>query len=158
MVSTSLIEAGVDVDFPAVFRETADLDSILQSAGRCNREGKCSPAESVVRIFDGEEKIPPLFSTAVGAGREVMARHKDISSSAAIHDYFERLLDLKGKDAQDEERILPLIQSEFFPFRTVAERFHLIDSPTRMVYIPLGEGAALTERLRAGESGRSLFR
>lgn len=158
VVSTSLIEAGVDVDFPVVFRETAGLDSILQSAGRCNREGKRSPAESVVRIFDGEEKIPPLFSTAVGAGREVMARHKDISSSAAIQDYFERLLDLKGKDAQDEKRILSLIQSEFFPFRTVAERFHLIDSPTRMVYIPLGEGAALTERLRAGESGRSLFR
>lgn len=158
VVSTSLIEAGVDVDFPVVFRETAGLDSIPQSAGRCNREGKRSPAESVVWIFDGEEKIPPLFSAAVGAGREAMARHKDISSSAAIHDYFERLLDLNGKDAQDEERILPLIQREFFPFRTVAERFHLIDSPTRMVYIPLGEGAALTDRLWAGESGRSLFR
>ena len=87
-----------------------------------------------------------------------MARHEDIASPAAIHDYFHQLLDLKGKEAQDKERILPLIQSEFFPFRTVAERFHLIDSPTRTVYIPLGEGAALVDQLRAGMSSRQLFR
>ena len=158
VVSTSLIEAGVDVDFPAVFRETAGLDSILQSAGRCNREGTRSPAESVVRIFDGEEKIPPLFSAAVSAGRETIAHHEDISSPAAIRNYFESLLDLKGKDAQDEKRILPLIQTEFFPFRTVAQRLHLIDTPVRTVYIPLGEGADLAEQLRAGTGGPNLFR
>ena len=158
VVSTSLIEAGVDVDFPTVFRELAGLDSILQAAGRCNREGKRSAEESIVYIFEGENKAPPLFSAAIGAGRDVMARHEDIASPAAIHDYFHQLLDLKGKEAQDKERILPLIQSEFFPFRTVAERFHLIDSPTRTVYIPLGEGAALVDQLRAGMSSRQLFR
>ena len=158
VVSTSLIEAGVDVDFPAVFRETAGLDSILQSAGRCNREGKRSPEESVVRIFEGEETIPPLFSAAVGAGRETMARHEDIFSPAAIHDYFAGLLDLKGSDAQDEKQILPLIRTAFFPFRTVAERFHLIDTPARTVYIPLGEGEELTEQLRTGAGGLHLFR
>lgn len=87
-----------------------------------------------------------------------MARYADIASPEAIHTYFSELLDLKGSDAQDKERILPLIQSEFFPFRTVAERFHLIDSPTRTVYIPWEDGAELVARLRAGEGGRTLFR
>ena len=112
----------------------------------------------MVHIFEGEGKAPPLFSTAIGAGQVAMAHYADIASPEAIHAYFSELLDLKGKEAQDKERILKLIQSEFFPFRTIAERFHLIDSPTRTVYIPWKEGAELVERLRSGEGGRTLFR
>ena len=158
VISTSLIEAGVDIDFPVVFRETAGLDSVLQAAGRCNREGKRSVNESMVCIFEGEDDAPPLFSTAIGAGREAMARHADIASAAAIHDYFVSLLDLKGKQALDEKNILPLICSAFFPFCTVSERFHLIDTCARTIYIPREEGAALVERLHRGENGRELFR
>lgn len=117
VVSTSLIEAGVDVDFsPTVFREHVGLDSILQAAGRCNREGRRSPKESIVHIFDGEGKIPTLFSAAIGAGKAVISHHNDITSQVAIHDDFSELLDLKGTDAQDKEQILPLIQSVFFRF------------------------------------------
>lgn len=158
VVSTSLIEAGVDVDFRTVFREQAGLDSILQAAGRCNREGKRPAAESFVYIFEGEGKVPLLFSTAIGAGKQVLARYEDISSPEAIHEYFRQLLDLKGKAAQDKERILPLIQSEPFPFRTIAERFHLIDSPTRTIYIPLEEGAKLIGELQSGMVNRNTFR
>ena len=158
VVSTSLIEAGVDVDFPSVYREEAGLDSILQAAGRCNREGKRSMERSIVTVFRGESGTPPLFAAAVGAGREAMARYEDIASPEAVHAYFTSLLDLKGTEAQDAQHILPLMQSELFPFRTMSERFHLIDSPTITVYIPKDEGAGLVERLRSGEHSRDLYR
>lgn len=61
-------------------------------------------------------------------------------------------------DAQDVQGILPLIQKNFFPFQTVARRFHLIDSPTKAVYIPLQGGAQLVEQLRTGQYSRDLFR
>lgn len=67
VVSTSLIEAGVDVDFPAVYRELAGLDSILQAAGRCNREGKRPAKESVVTVFERTELPPVLFRTCGGS-------------------------------------------------------------------------------------------
>ena len=158
VVSTSLIEAGVDVDFPAVYRDEAGLDSILQAAGRCNREGDRPPDDSVVTIFRGEGKISSLFATAVGSGRSVLDRYEDIASREAVHAYFSMLLDLKGKAAQDTQHILSLMGSELFPFRTVSERFHLIDSPTVTFYVRLDEGAELVEHLRAGERSRALFR
>ena len=158
VVSTSLIEAGVDVDFPAVFREEAGLDSILQAAGRCNREGKRKATESVVTIFQAEASPPPLFAAATGASRRTMAKYEDILSREAIFDYFRELLDLQGTAAQDQKRILELSAEALFPFSRIAEEFHLIDSPTRNVYIPLAEGAGLVKRLRDGERTSALFR
>ncbi len=158
VVSTSLIEAGVDVDFPAIYREEAGLDSILQAAGRCNREGKRSPAESVVTIFQGEDRPPKLFDTQIEVGRKVLERQEDPASRQAVHDYFHELLEVKGEAAQDQKGILETMHRDLFPFRTVAEKFRLIEQDTRTVYIPAGEGAALIERLRSGERSRSLFR
>ena len=158
VVSTSLIEAGVDVDFPAVWREEAGLDSILQAAGRCNREGRRPAGESAVTIFQGEDRPPKLFDTQIAVGREVLERQEDPASPQAIHDYFHQLLEVRGQSAQDKEEILKTMERELFPFRTVAEQFRMIEENTRTVYIPAGEGAKLIERLRSGERSRSLFR
>lgn len=158
VVSTSLIEAGVDVDFPRVFREEAGLDSILQAAGRCNREGKRPVSESIVTIFQAETAPPQLFSAPIAAGREAIERYEDLSDPGAVSCYFRALLDLKGENAQDQKGILPKIQEGSFPFRTVAEGFCLIEQDTRTVYIPIKEGEALVERLRQGERSRQLFR
>ena len=158
VVSTSLIEAGVDVDFPLVFREAAGLDSMLQAAGRCNREGSRPVSESVVTIFKAETAPPQIFSAAIAAGQEAMDRYEDLSDPDAVSHYFQALLDLKGQKAQDQKGILPRIQEGDFPFRTVAEMFHLIEQDTRTIYIPMGDGEKLVGRLRQGEQSRQLFR
>ncbi len=158
VVSTSLIEAGVDVDFPAVFREEAGLDSILQAAGRCNREGERPVGESVVTIFQSETPPPDLFDVPVKAGRQTLARYDQPDSPEAIHFYFEEFQDLVGKERLDKHGVLTVMERKTMPFQTVAENFHLIDSQTRTVYIPMGEGEGLVQRLRSGEHSRELFR
>lgn len=156
VVSTSLIEAGVDVDFSAVYREEAGLDSILQAAGRCNREGKRAAEASVVTIFRGEGRTPALFQAAAGAGSHVLQRYASPDDRRAIGAYFEELLDLRGKAAQDRHGIMEKL--ECLAFREVERHFHLIEDATRTVYVPLGEGRALVDRLRAGERSRALLR
>ena len=158
VVSTSLIEAGVDVDFPAVFREEAGLDSILQAAGRCNREGKRPVEESIVTLFQSEEPPPSLFELPITAGRQALSRYQRPDSPEAIRYYFQELLDLKGSQALDQKRILPTIEREFMPFRKIAENFHLIDNETKTVYVPLGEGDGLIRQIRCGERSRALYR
>ena len=158
VISTSLIEAGVDLDFPAVFREEAGLDSVLQAAGRCNREGKRPAAESVVTVFRAPSRPPQIFEANIAAGHEAMERYEDFSDPAAISRYFHTLLDLKGQAAQDSKKILPRIQEGDFPFREIAERFRLIEQDTRVIYIPAGPGEELVRRLRGGEVTRGLFR
>lgn len=158
VISTSLVEAGVDVDFPAVYREEAGLDSVLQAAGRCNREGKRAAAESMVTVFHGEDRPPKLFDTQIEVGRMVMERQQDLTSRQAVHDYFHELLEVKGKASQDQKDIMGMMAKQLFPFQGVAERFHIIDNATRTVYIPVGDGAALVDSLRHGDRSRSLFR
>lgn len=160
VVSTSLIEAGVDVDFPVVFREEAGLDSILQAAGRCNREGKRPADESVVTIFRGEGRGNPLFRQNVEAGQYALDHAAEPDSPEAVSLYFSDLLNLKGKAAQDREGILPLMEDtqNKLPFQTIAGRFRLIEENTQTVYIPRDEAVEPVDRLRSGERSRSLFR
>ena len=158
VVSTSLIEAGVDVDFPAVYREEAGLDSVLQAAGRCNREGKRAADESVVTVFQGEDRPPKLFDTQIEVGRMAIERQTDLASRRAVRDYFHELFEVKGRAAQDQKDIMGMMAKQLFPFQKVAEMFHIIDNATRTVYIPVGEGTALVDSLRHGERSRSLFR
>lgn len=158
VVSTSLIEAGVDVDFLSVFREEAGLDSILQAAGRCNREGKRSKEESVVTIFQTENRPPQLFAIPIGATRYVLEHREDIASEEAIYEYFSEVLDLKGKDAQDKKQILNRMESGDFPFEDIAKDFKLIENDTKTIYIFREENQTLISRLRQGERTKELFR
>lgn len=161
VVSTSLIEAGVDVDFPAVYRELAGLDSVLQAAGRCNREGKRAPEESIVTVFERAELPPMLFRTAIGATREALINSCDIGARETMQNYFDALRSLSG-ETLDKSGVIKAFEKGIngceLPFRTVAENFHLIDQNTRTVYVPFGGGAALIERLKVGECSKELYR
>ena len=161
VVSTSLIEAGVDVDFPAVYRELAGLDSVLQAAGRCNREGKRAPEESIVTVFERAELPPMLFRTAIGATREALMNSCDIGARETMQNYFDALRSLSG-ETLDKSGVIKAFEKGIngceLPFRTVAENFHLIDQNTRTVYVPFGGGATLIERLKAGECSKELYR
>lgn len=144
VVSTQLIEAGVDVDFPVVYRSAAGIDSIAQAAGRCNREGK--RAEGQVIVFDPEAHGMPgrgRFSAVAGLTRSTARRleqfNGELLSLAAIEYYFHQLLDLE-KDNLDAQHILRMIEegrhSFEFPFNTIASKFQFIDSATVPVVIP----------------------
>ena len=135
LVATSLIEAGVDVDFPTVLRAEAGLDSIAQAAGRCNREGRRPLADSEVLVFapENEEWSPPVeLKQFAQAAREVMRQYPDdCLSMAAIERYFQLLYWQKGADALDAENLLGLIEKgrlDGLPFETLASKFRMIDS------------------------------
>ena len=158
VVSTSLIEAGVDVDFPLVMREMAGLDSILQAAGRCNREGRRNVSESIVTVFQTEDPVPPIFRTNISASKYALEACDEINSEECIKCYFDNLYDFKGKEEQDKKHILELLNSNKLAFKETARRFCMIDNDTYTIYIPLQEGKELIERRRKGEISRALMR
>lgn len=161
VVSTSLIEAGVDVDFPAVYRELAGLDSIAQAAGRCNREGKNDPEESIVTYFRTENPIPLLQRQNTVAAASAMAGGGNPGNPETMKQYFSILRYNIGENTDKSGAVDGLrkgISGCALPFETVAKHFHLIEDNSRTVYIPLGEGKALCDRLLGGFATKQDYR
>ena len=157
VISTSLVEAGVDLDFPCVYREINGLDSIVQAAGRCNREGRRTAEESVVHVFSLEK----LARNAQLAARltKLVAREygDDMANPLAIQRYFEELYDVSGPVRLDKEEIMDKIEE--WAFADVAEKFRFIADKTKAVLVPRTEEARhLLGRIEQGERSRSLMR
>ena len=140
LIATSLVEAGVDLDFPAVWRAEAGLESIIQAAGRCNREGQARTGQ--VFVFEPEGRTPLTeIAQAADAFRSIMRRHPhDPMSLDAISDYFRELYWGKGQQALDEKQVLLQVAERGlgldFPFETIARDFRLIEDRQSPVVVP----------------------
>ena len=133
VVSTSLVEAGVDLDFETVFRQLAGLDSILQSGGRCNREGKRECGD--VFIFATDEKPHGDLQIRASAMRELLQNYDDISSQECIREYYSRIFNY-SKEAIERNSIANITHSlDSIPFRTYSEKFKFIQDDTVGVVI-----------------------
>ncbi len=157
VISTSLIEAGVDVDFPMVMRAETGLDSVAQAAGRCNREGLNPKEESEVLIFTAPEwKAPPELDQYAASMRYVMRNHEgDLLSPEAINTYFRDVYWRKG-DELDAKKLLKIHRDHHakltFPFQTIASEYRIIESYMHPVIIPYDKKSeALIKKLRYSE-------
>ena len=138
VVSTQLIEAGVDIDFPVVFRSMTGLDSIAQSAGRCNREGKLKNPGDVFLFFPEKSSPSGHLLQAEQAGMGCMEEFEDLLHPRAIEKYFETLFYMKGEKGLDSKDILRDLSA--LKFETVSKNFQIINELSYPVLVPYGEG------------------
>jgi len=165
VISTSLIEAGVDLDFAAVYRAETGIDSELQAGGRCNREGKRPLEESIVHIFMPEEiytkRAPVRAKQMIETQRLTIRRYGEIESGEAIQAYFRKLYDLQDENGLDSKGILDTLEKSKtdIQFTEISQMFKLIDTMTRpIVVIEDNEAANLVNKLRFGEKNRNVMR
>ncbi|WP_343253102.1 CRISPR-associated helicase Cas3' [Ligaoa zhengdingensis] len=164
VISTTLIEAGVDVDFASVYRAESGLDSMIQAAGRCNRENKKPLESSIVHLFAPDEQytghLPSSMKRPLEVAKNILQKYEDIASPEAVHAYFQQLYFLTG-DGLDQKRIVDRLEKSgvCVPFADIAQDFQLIEQDTDTILIPLDEKAEpLAQELREQGPNRVLLR
>lgn len=157
VVSTQLIEAGVDIDFPVVFRQESGLDSILQAAGRCNREGQLPLCTTHVFSLSAEHALPRGFITQCNNARKNMVGEYDWFSPQAMTTYFQQLYSrIQTFDKKDIK--YHLYKMDELMFETASAEFHLIDDNTTPVIVNWKDSLSLVEQLKAGGPSYSLMK
>lgn len=161
VISTQLVEAGVDLDFPVVYRAIAGLDSIAQAAGRCNREGLLEKGRLVV--FIPPSKFPPGYLEQAGEiGRQLLAEKRaDHLAPERFEQFFKELFWLQGNNL-DKHDILKDIAPDRelrFSFFSAAQKFKLIDDKQYSpVIVRYDEGEELLGLLKKKGLERWLMR
>jgi len=163
VVSTQLVEAGVDMDFPVVYRALAGLDAVAQAAGRCNREGALPGMGKVVVFVPPKPAAPGLLRKAQDAGREIMKLTKDSKGDplmrerfeAYFRQYYERLnsLDKAGIVGLLDMHNMAEAAKCKFNFHTAADKFRLIDEEGQTaIIVGYGESPSLIASLEASRN------
>lgn len=164
VISTTVMEAGIDVDFPLGYRALAGLDSINQAAGRVNRNMRFK--DSVIFIFEPKsdliKRTPRFIAQSAEITRQVLRRFPDMPISIpAIDAFFQQLYSLQDPQAFDYKRIMDCFKDEHgrYMFQTAAQRFQIIEDVTKSVIIPFNEEARrLIEQLKISEFPKSVLR
>lgn len=141
VVSTQIMEAGIDVDFPVGYRALSGLDSIIQAAGRVNREGKAASGDLYVFEPDSEfvKRTPAYIQQGADVARKILRDYRDDPISlAAIQSYYTELYGLQSETAFDSKAIMECFEKGIpnFDFKTAAEKFRLIENATVSVIVP----------------------
>ncbi len=149
LVSTQVVEAGVDLDFPRVLRAKGPLDRVIQAAGRCNREGRRLRAASEVIVFDPSEgHIPPTseYASATALAWQTLTRPGgcDLDAPETPTAYFAQLYDLLGRRGLDQKQVQD--DRRVADFKAVADKVRLIGEDTVSVLVAYDK--PVFERLR----------
>ena len=174
VISTQLVEAGVDIDFPVVYRAMAGFDSIAQAAGRCNREGKLEKdgrkIKGKVMVFHPPKPAPPGFlRKAADAGAELLRIDPEGCKNlrADIFQRYFRNFYGNGVSSFDKKNIQSLLgkdaQQQEFQFRTAARKFKLIDDQNQVAVVVWHKGTNTSGKQLIGQlkkygPSRKLFR
>jgi CRISPR-associated endonuclease/helicase Cas3 len=159
LVATQLVEAGVDIDFPVVFRTLAGVDSLAQAAGRCNREGALRDAEGAQRpgdfiVFRAETEPPRgVLRIALDVSSGLLASHGgslDVGDPTLHREFFDRLYWLVDGDNRNVQR-----SRAGLDFADVARSFSIIDDYTIPVVVPWADSADRLSAYRRWPSRRT---
>lgn len=150
VVSTQCVEAGVNLDFPTVFRAWAPLEALAQAAGRCNREGRLRHGEFHIFLPPVEEEVYPNQAYRLAASVVKKLVHErggvvDLEDPEVFQDYYRRLYRLDSPSSGGSE-LLEFVQTR--DFAEVANHYHLIEQGTVNVLVPYSQNIETYRRLR----------
>ena len=149
VASTQLVEAGVDIDFSVVYRALAGLDSIAQSAGRCNREGRNIDGGKVVVFIPPKPSPRGTLRKAEDSARVLLADSVDMEDRELFFRYFHEFYSRVEGHYPYHELLIRDARSMQFQFREAAAGFQMIDQSQQTVFVRYGEGEQLVEILRS---------
>lgn len=155
VVSTQLVEAGVDLDFPVVFRALGPLDSVVQAAGRCNREGRHD--EGIVYVFKpNDHRVPPgVYRAATERTAAILAQIGEdrlATDPTIFAEYFYQIFANADAGAAIE------LEREKLNFQTVAEMSRVIRDDGRPIIVRYGKAMSLVDNLRSKKDVRGDLR
>ena len=149
VISTSLIETGVDLDFETVYRELAGLDNVIQAGGRCNREGKRPQGD--VFVFESEGCAGnSALSVKGNVCKSILTEYENAASPEAIADYYRRIFAFNRDVINANSIATGSTDLSSVRFRTYSESFDLIESDTIHIVVPTPQNEQLIHDIPYG--------